>query len=398
MSTLILQGGYKVTYKDCKIVYVFNEEFLKYDFGPAHPLRPERQLLTYKLLEALKFFEIDRIRLEKPEMATMEDLRLFHTSEYIERVKRLSELGYGLLDLGDTPAFKGMFEASAIRVGATLTAIRLVMNGICDHAFNFSGGLHHARSNQGAGFCVFNDIAVGIKYLKRNYPSIERIAVVDVDAHHGDGTQYAFYDDPSVLTISLHEDGRFLYPGTGFVSEIGTGTAVGTSLNVPLPPGTFNDAYLLAFNEIVPTALKTFMPDIIIQQFGVDTHFSDPLTDFMLTNHVYAKIAGTMHKIVHEICDGRYVILGGGGYNPEATARSWAIVFSKIAGVDLPEKTPAEWRDFCLKKYGIRTSDTIFDTEYHGPSSDKRKFLIEAVKRVVEEVKERVIPLIPERK
>ena len=375
-----------------RVALVFSREFAAYSFGPFHPLRPERQILTYELIRELKLLGNANISVLEPRMAEIDELKLFHTQEYIDIVREKSELGYGYLDYGDTPAAKGIFEASALRVGATIIAAESVAKGEFTHAFNFSGGLHHARSSSAAGFCVFNDIVVAIKYIKRNF-GVRKVAVVDIDAHHADGTQEAFYDDPTVLTISLHEDGRYLYPGTGFIDEYGSGPGIGYSVNVPLPPGTFDEAYLYAFNEVVPPLIEFFQPDIIIQQFGVDTHHTDPLTHFALTTKTYEKVARKMHELAHKYSDDRLVVVGGGGYNPEATARSWTIAFATFLESELPEETPENWRKLC-EEYGVKPSKRLHDMESPQLTEIEKKNIFDKVKEVIEEIHKTIWPLL----
>ncbi len=375
-----------------KVALVFSREFAAYSFGPFHPLRPERQILTYELIKELGLLDNQNVSVLTPRMATMDELKLFHTKEYIDRVKEKSELGYGYLDYGDTPATKGIFEASALRVGATITASKCVAEGKFTHAFNFSGGLHHARSSAAAGFCVFNDIVIAVKYLKKNF-NVKKIAIVDIDAHHADGTQEAFYDDPTVLTISLHEDGRYLYPGTGFIDEYGSGPGIGYSVNVPLPPETFDDAYLYAFNAVVPPLIEFFQPDIIIQQFGVDTHYTDPLTHFALTTKTYEKIAEKMHELAHKYSCNRLVVVGGGGYNPEATARSWTIAFTTFLGTKLPEETPEEWRKLC-EEYGVKPSKYLHDERAPKLTEIRKEVVFNRVEKVVEEIRRTIWPFL----
>jgi len=375
-----------------KVALIFSRQYAAYSFGPFHPLRPERQILTYELIKELGLIDNPDVSVLTPKTATIEELKLFHTQEYINKVKEKSELGYGYLDYGDTPAAKGVFEASALRVGATITASECIAKGEFVHAFNFAGGLHHARSSSAAGFCVFNDIVIAVKYLKKKF-NVKKIAVVDIDAHHADGTQEAFYSDPTVLTISLHEDGRYLYPGTGFVDEYGSGLGIGYSINVPLPPETFDDAYLYAFNTVVPPLIEFFEPDIIIQQFGVDTHHTDPLTHFALTTKTYEKIAEKMHELAHKYSGDKLVVVGGGGYNPEATARSWAIAFATFLGVKFPEETPEKWRKLC-EEYGVKPSKYLHDERAPELTEIRKEVVFNKVEKVVEEIRRTIWPFL----
>ncbi len=308
--------------------FVYSENYLKYFLGEDHPFQQVRCKLTLELLKKMRAFD-SSAKIFEARKAKEEELLLVHSKDYVNFVKEMSKKGYGFLDYGDTPAYKGIFEGACYCVGGTLKACELIMEGEIEHAFNFAGGLHHALPGSASGFCVFNDIAIGIRYLQKNF-GLEKIAVVDIDAHHGDGTQKIFYSEP-ILKVSLHRIG--IFPGSGYAEEIGEGKGKGYSVNIPLPPRTFDEAYLYAFNEVVIPLLKNYKPEIIINQFGIDSHFKDRLADLSLTTKAYEEIADKMHKIAHEVCDGRYLVLGGGGYDIDATVRCWALAFLKISGV-----------------------------------------------------------------
>jgi acetoin utilization protein AcuC len=259
---------------------------------------------------------------------------LVHSQEHIRNVKRKCENGTGYLDYGDTPAKKGVYEAACAKVGGSILGADLIMHGKVKHAFNVGGGLHHATRNSSAGFCVFNDVALTARHLQKRY-GLKRIAIVDLDGHHGDGTQQIFYKEP-ILTISLHRYGRgFLgrfYPGTGSITEMGEGKGRGYSVNVPLPEGTFDEAYLEAFNEIVPPLIEKYQPEILLNQFGVDTHYQDPLVGLSLTTKSYVEISSTLHQLAHDVSNGRYLVFGGGGYESRNVSRCWALIFITVAG------------------------------------------------------------------
>lgn len=264
------------------------------------------------------------VKIYDPVEASHEDLRLFHTEHYITLVQRASETGVGLLDQGDTPAFKGVFEASSRVVGSTLLGLSLVMNGKADHAFNPIGGLHHARSGSAAGFCVFNDAAIAIVKAKQKY-RLNRILYVDIDAHHGDGVFYAFYDNPKVFIADIHEDGRYLYPGTGRREERGGRNAEGTKLSIPLPPESGDEQFEKAFKE-VEEFTATSKPDLILFQCGGDGLKGDPITHLRYTPKAHRYAAEQLHQIAHQYSRGRILAMGGGGYNPENTAKAWTEV------------------------------------------------------------------------
>jgi len=318
-----------------------------YDHGPGHPLRPQRVLLTWDLIRHLGLLDRPTVRTLPCRMATDEELGLVHTAEFIDATKRAGDgepgdwtrFGYGP---GDNPIFSRMHEAGALVVGASLVAAQEVVEGRLDHAFNAAGGLHHAMPSRASGFCVYDDPAVAIAWLLRH--GVERIAYVDVDVHHGDGPQAVFYTDPRVLTVSIHESGEYLFPGTGFVSERGAGEAVGTKVNVPLPPGTGDDAWLDAFGEVVPPLVRRWRPDVLVTQLGCDTHQTDPLAHLLLTTRAYREAAAVLHELAHEAAGGRWVATGGGGYQWARVApRAWTLYFAEMCEAELPDHLPESW-------------------------------------------------------
>ena len=269
-----------------RVVFLSSKNIWQRGHGPDHPLKPERLQRTHELLEELGAFEAPNVTLLAPRAPSRSELQLFHTAEYVDVVQSLSwghsrvlanRYGFGP---GDNPVFRGMFESEGLKVGSALQAAELLTKGSCDIAFSYSGGLHHGGREMASGFCVFNDAAIAIQYLLNQGL---RVVYVDIDVHHGDGVQNAFYTSDEVLTISLHQDGRTLFPGTGFVSEIGVGKGRGFSVNVPLPPMTNDASYLWAFRQIVPPLVTRFKPDILVTQLGVDTHIRDPLANLALT-------------------------------------------------------------------------------------------------------------------
>ena len=326
-----------------KTAIVNGEQLHNYNLGDDHPLRPERLKITLAL--AKNYELMSSVNILTPRLAKIEELLLFHTEEYVNKVKEYSRRGYGLLDDGDTPAFSGCFEITSWIVGASLLGIESIIKGEADHVFNFSGGLHHAHPNKASGFCIFNDPALCISVLKKKY-GLKRIAYIDIDAHHGDGVMYGFYNDPSVLNIDFHEDGRYLFPGSGFSSEIGEGKAKGLKINVPLPPNVNDGLYLEAFHRIVPDALRFYEPEIILLQSGADSHKGDPLTHLSITVKTYSEIATWLHKFVHEMCCGKIMIFGGGGYLLSNVARCWVKVLSVFLERELSAKIPDQWRKY----------------------------------------------------
>ena len=322
---------------------VYSETFQQYDFGPTHPLKPTRLKLTYELMKAIGLLSAENVNVISPREASREELLLFHHEDYVRLVKRMSELGTGYLDMGDTPAFKSCYEASALATGASLTAVDSVMSGKVTHAINIAGGLHHAHPDRASGFCIFNDPAISIAYLKKKY-GLERILYLDVDAHHGDGVMYGFYSDPGVLDIDFHEDGRHLFPGTGSTHEVGEGKAVGLKINVPLSPFADDETYLELFKKIVPPVVSKYRPQMLLLQCGADSHANDLLAHLQITTRTYREVVQAVHSMAHEVADGHMVVFGGGGYNVANVARTWTAAACILANYQSPETTPNSWR------------------------------------------------------
>lgn len=332
---------------------------IEYDFGPTHPLQPVRVELTVDLIRALGICDGgDRAEVPSGDFDEGE-LLLIHRRDYVDTVKRVSAdpssgpaMEHGL-GPGDTPIFPRMHEASMDVCAASKEAARQVIGGASIHAFNPAGGLHHAMPARGAGFCVYNDPAAAIDHMLRE--GVERIAYVDVDVHHGDGVERIFWDDPRVLTISVHESGRYLFPGTGFPTDIGGDGAEGSAANLPLHPGTTGDIWLRVFDAAVEPLVHAFAPDVLVTQLGCDTHATDPLAHLALTTDDYAEMAARMHRLAHEAAGGRWVATGGGGYRlVEVVPRAWTIWFAEMAGFELPDETPEAWRDTAEERTGRR--------------------------------------------
>lgn len=350
--------------------FIYHPDYLKYQFGPEHPFKPIREKYTLDLLQELGVFG-KRVKCFEPKPATEEDLFSVHSMDYINFVKKMCERGYGYLDQGDTPATRGLYEGACSAVGGSILGAKLIMDGKVSHAFNPGGGLHHAKADSASGFCVFNDIAVATRFLQKNY-GLKRIAIVDIDGHHGDGTQGIFYDE-AVLKISLQRVG--IFPGTGYVDEMGEGAGRGYSVNIPLPRGVDDESYLYAFREVVPPLIEEYDPEIIVNQFGVDGHYQDPLVGLALTTGAYEAISKIMHYLAHRFSNGRLLILGGGGYGVNNTARCWAIMFTTVS-----EALPKESRE----KY-----TRLFDKKSPTCSDEVRRL----VQETVGEVKRRIFPL-----
>ncbi|GIH22451.1 acetoin utilization protein AcuC [Acrocarpospora phusangensis] len=331
---------------------VWDDALTSYDFGPRHPLAPVRVELTMALARELGV--LNAVELVGCLPAEDDELALVHDRHYIEAVKRVSKTGRADLSVGlgtsDNPAFPGVHDASALVAGATLTAARSVWSGEAEHAVNVAGGLHHAMRSAASGFCVYNDPAVAIAWLLEQ--GARRVAYVDVDVHHGDGVQAAFLHDPRVLTISLHESPRTLFPGTGYPHETG---AEGTSVNVALPAGCGDPGWLRAFHAVVPPLLREFGPEILVTQHGCDSHALDPLANLMLSLDGQRTAYQELHRLAHETAGGRWVATGGGGYElVQVVPRAWTHLIAELAGVPVaPEtRTPEEWRAFVRRRTG----------------------------------------------
>lgn len=311
-------------------VYAGND-LARYGFGDDHPFGPDR---FFRFWQTFEEAGLDRqTKIQSPVTGTREDLLLFHTPDYIERVEHLSKTGEGMLD-ADTPVFNGIFEAGLMVVGTVLDAIQQVMDRHTSLAFIPIAGLHHARRDGSAGFCVFNDCGIAIEALRQRH-NLQRIAYVDIDAHHGDGVYYAFEKDPELCVVDFHEDGRFLYPGSGSIHETGQGPAAGTKMNIPLPPGA-DDALFL---DIWPKALHFIeqqRPEFIILQCGADSIEGDPLTDLALTPAVHARVAGDLARMVTQGDTRGLIALGGGGYNRDNLARTWVTVIGAMLVAESP--------------------------------------------------------------
>ena len=334
---------------------VFDPTLTDYDFGVTHPMSPLRVDLTVRLARELGVLADEGaggpgLPTVPAPMADDDLVATVHDPAYIDAVKLAGKEPHRVIEergLGtpDNPTFEGMHEASAHIVGATVEAARRVWTGDTLHAANISGGLHHAMPEKASGFCVYNDVAVGIRWLLAQ--GAERVAYVDVDVHHGDGVEAVFYDDPRVLTISLHETGQMLFPGTGFPSDTGGPGAEGSAANVALPPGTSDAGWLRAFHAVVPPLLREFAPDVLVTQHGCDSHIEDPLAHLMLTVDGQRAAYLALHDLAHEVCDGRWVVTGGGGYAVvDVVPRAWTHLLSIVGGapLDPATETPAGWR------------------------------------------------------
>jgi acetoin utilization protein AcuC len=301
------------------MLVVAGERVARYGFGDGHPFGPDRHAAFMGEFAARGLDA--RVRVTETRAASRAELESFHTSDYVDLVRDRSAAGQGYLDAGDTPAWRGVYEAAADVVGATLVATEAIMQGTARRAFVPIAGLHHAARGSAAGFCVFNDCGVAIEILRKHY-GVQRVAYVDIDAHHGDGVYYAFESDPSVIFADIHEDGRYLYPGTGDEHETGLGDAAGTKLNLPVPPGA-DDAVFEATWPRVLAHLRKFEPDFIVLQCGADSVAGDPITHLKFTPDAHRRAASDLVMLAERLGHGRVLATGGGGYNRINIARAW---------------------------------------------------------------------------
>ena len=323
-----------------KAAYVYDDALSGHVLREGHPMRPVRLHHTFALLRAYGAFDDEHALLVPPRPATLDELTTFHTEEYVETVRRLSSGDddtdgerHGFSAHGDNPVYAGMYEAALLSTGASVQAAELIADGVAGAAFAPAGGLHHAMRGWASGFCIFNDPVVAINVLRKRGL---RVVYVDVDAHHGDGVQAAFYRDTDVMTISVHESGRWLFPGTGAVSESGAGEAEGYSVNLPLFPYTDDDVYRGAFERVVPPLIEAFAPDVVAAQLGADAYVTDPLTHLALSTHGYESVVRRIEAMGYPM-----LAFGGGGYDLDATARCWALAYGAMLGREWPNDLPA---------------------------------------------------------
>lgn len=362
-----------------KAAFIHSPQFLRYKFTEEHPFNPKRLEMTWDLLSILGLLKDTHMVAPRP--ATDEELSLVHDPDYIEAIKRASQIkdeeeweAFQEFGVGteDNPIFTDMHEATRLVVGGTIVAAELVMEGTYEHALNMAGGLHHAHRRQASGFCIYNDIAVAIAYIRKKYGI--RIAYIDTDAHHGDGVQWLFYNDSDILTISLHETGKYLFPGTGDLTERGEGAGYGYSFNIPLEAFTEDASFLECLRATVIPLLQKFKPDLIISQNGCDAHRFDPLTHLSSTMRIYREIPKLMHELAHEVCDGRLVAVGGGGYDIwRVVPRAWTLLWAELSEQELPEKIPSQWHEKWEKIAPFSLPDRFMDEEHLFQPIPRRK-------------------------
>ncbi|MFO7916339.1 MAG: acetoin utilization protein AcuC [Candidatus Krumholzibacteriales bacterium] len=376
---------------NAKAAFIYSERLAGYKFSPNHPFKPARAGAVYRMCKRRNLFppsSAEVVLVEQPRDGVLAD---FHTGEYIEILKRAGSgrevdarmLFHGIGSM-ENPVFEGLFDFCALSATATLKAVDMVLEG-CDTAFNPCGGFHHARSDRAAGFCYTNDPVLAIKKLKKS--GIERIGYVDIDAHHGDGVQDAFYDDPSVLTISTHESGRTLFPWGGFQDEMGEGDGKGYNINVPMEPGTDDNIFKMLFGSIVMDALRIYRPEIIVGVFGADTSRRDPLTHLKMTNNGFIESAEKLHAEFPRI-----IALGGGGYDSDTVVRSWTLLWVELAGLELEAGYGGAIGGVLMGDSSIDGSDLRDMRSYS--SGPERQALLERAEEMIEYYSRNIKPLI----
>jgi acetoin utilization protein AcuC len=345
---------------------IWDADLAGYDMGPSHPLDPLRLKLTVELMEAFGLVVPDVVI--SPRGATEDELLLVHSAEYIEAVRHAGDrpsdfipaMGLGT---ADDPVFPDMHRVASLTCGASIRGIEEVLSGRRMRTFSIAGGMHHAHRDRAAGFCVYNDAAVGIAVAGERRPDL-RVLYVDIDAHHGDGVQEAFADSAQVLTISIHESGQYAFPGTGFPAEIGHGAGEGFSANVPLPVRATDECFALAFDDVVVPLARAFRPDIVVAQLGVDAHYSDPLTDLGLTLPGYRSLVRGIIGLADELCGGRLAAVGGGGYRiVDVVPPAWTWVMAELGDMWLPDEVPEVWRDSVRSRLGCEPPRSMGDRD-----------------------------------
>jgi acetoin utilization protein AcuC len=372
-----------------KAVLVFSDKFHHHSYGPGHPLKVERLRLTMDLIEEYGIFDTSSPPWVEAREASEQDVMLIHSPEYLEVLKTANSgrvpsqaWKYGL-GSGDNPLFSGLYDWSLLVTGATLECIRQVLNENREIAFNIAGGLHHAMQHRASGFCYLNDPAIGIAKMVQDGL---RVVYLDVDVHHGDGVEAAFYNTDQVLTVSLHQHGHTLFPGTGFPDDIGQGPGRGYAVNVPLAPGTDDDLYIWVFMELVPPLVHAFDPDILVTQLGVDTLATDPLAGLNLTTDGFS-------QIVREIKSWglKWVALGGGGYNLMNVARAWTQAWTIMKGVEIPDRLPRDFVNKHRTKLGQNLTLSDLPIKIKGAVAESARQMASSV---VTKTKETVFPLL----
>ncbi|NJP36975.1 acetoin utilization protein AcuC [Alkalicoccus luteus] len=371
--------------------FVFSEEQLGYKFHDDHPFNQRRLTMTNDLL--MKAGALNEADIVPARTATVDELLLFHDEDFVSAVMSATDgqhkssftTKYGI-GTEDTPVFPMMHDAASWLVGGTLQAADLVFENKYEHALNLGGGLHHGFRGKASGFCIYNDSSIAIEYMKKKYQA--RVLYIDTDAHHGDGVQWAFYDDPNVCTLSFHESGRFLFPGTGHVSERGHGDGYGTAYNVPFEAFSEDDTMLEACEKVMRRVVETFKPDVILTQNGADAHYFDPLTHLCGTLQFFHEVPRIAHDLAHEFCDGRWVAVGGGGYDIwRVVPRAWGSLWMEMSGQTAlrDEPIPDEWLARWQEESPVKLPQSWHDPKGLYPEIPRRKEINQKNARTVKQ-------------
>ncbi|HEX6748953.1 MAG TPA: acetoin utilization protein AcuC [Longimicrobium sp.] len=379
---------------------IWDPEVTRYFFRPDHPFNPKRLELTVSLIEAMGLAGGDQTPIVAPRPATDEELLRVHSREYVDAVKRFSAEGADTSDawqwgLGtdDTPVFPGMHDVTALVCGGTILAAEMVMSGEVTRAFNVCGGLHHAHRSRGSGFCVYSDLSAAIAWIREAHGA--RVMYIDYDAHHGDGVQGIFYRDPEVLTLSVHESGRYLFPGTGFVDELGDGDGYGYSLNLPLEAFTEDGSWISIQQKLIPEVAEAFRPDVIVLQNGCDGHVLDPLTHLRATTKLYEETVRLVCEVADRVCEGRVVATGGGGYAVwSVVPRAWTLVWAGLSGQPAPDAIPREWLERWQGESPELLPERLRDGEGAYPPVPRREEIEATNRRTFESLRRQAYPLL----
>ena len=371
-----------------------------YFFRPDHPFNPKRLELAVSLIEAMGLAGGPDTPIVAPRQATDAELLRVHSAEYVSAVKRFSAPGadtsdafrYGL-GTDDTPVFPGMHEMTSLVCGGTIQAAELVMGGEVTRAFNICGGLHHAHRDRGSGFCVYSDLAAAIAWIREAHGS--RVMYIDYDAHHGDGVQGIFYDDPEVLTLSIHESGRYLFPGTGFVDELGDGEGYGYSLNLPLEAFSEDGSWIGIHERLIAEVAEAFRPDVIVLQNGCDGHLQDPLTHLRASTRLYEETVRIVCEVADRLCGGRVVATGGGGYAVwTVVPRAWTLVWAGLSGQHAPDAIPREWLERWQGESPELLPERLRDSADGWPAVPRRDEIEATNRRTFESLRRQAYPLL----
>jgi acetoin utilization protein AcuC len=380
---------------------IWDPAFTSYRFRPDHPFNPKRLQLSVSLMEAMGLLQGPDVQVLPPRPATDEELLRVHSAEFVAAVKRLGREGaadpqdgwqWGL-GTDDNPIFAGMHEATATVVGGTLRAAELVMEGTVQRAFNIAGGLHHGHRDRASGFCVYDDLAAAIAWIREAHGA--RVMYIDYDAHHGDGVQGIFYHDPEVLTLSIHESGRYLFPGTGFVDELGEGDGYGYSLNLPVEPLTEDHSWLQLYADLLPEVAAAFRPEVIVLQNGCDAHVLDPLTHLRCTTRMYEETLRITCEVADQFCGGRIVATGGGGYAVwRVVPRAWTLVWAGLSGQTAGDSLPREWVERWQGESPDLLPERLRDEPEQFDAVPRRAEIEAANRRTLETLRRSALPLL----